>query len=379
MNTTHRPAPSPASARYVGRAVYIYAFDVAYEMKREPIGLLLGQTVANFRIDAGKRTPRQPFFYRPQMIQLPPEERIGPQGPVRVERTVKLFHVGAISIAASVPFAVNDLSELVAFHNLQFTNGSLDQEVRELAEQVRTELTPYCIRPVAALAEGEAYTVFCLHSPLRGPGGGPVESETWLADNRRQIAALLTEEYDAEHLSVQEAEESTSLYLTYYEHDLAVVDWDAALVADDPANFNEVLHFMELANVQLAELGAYDLLLDAALDRSYRDLKGARFRWHREPVRGLREIRLDMARLSDELSNTTKFFGDWHLARLYQNLSQRFHLADWHRVIGEKLRAIDGLYEVLKHDQTNWWMILLEGTIVLLFIIDVILLLAGLA
>ena len=31
---------------------------------------------------------------------------------------------------------------------------------------------------------------------------------------------------------------------------------------------------MELANLQLAELEAYDRILDAAVDRSYRDLAG---------------------------------------------------------------------------------------------------------
>ena len=38
--------------------------------------------------------------------------------------------------------------------------------------------------------------------------------------------------------------------------------------------------------------------------------------------RELREIRVDFARLSDELTNITKFFGDWHLARIYQGLSR---------------------------------------------------------
>ena len=41
----------------------------------------------------------------------------------------------------------------------------------------------------------------------------------------------------------------------------------------------------------------------------------------------LREIRIDMARFNDELPNTTKFFGDWHLARIYEKLSARFHLS----------------------------------------------------
>ena len=84
----------------------------------------------------------------------------------------------------------------------------------------------------------------------------------------------------------------------------------------------------------------------------------------------LRDIRIDMARLSDELSNITKFFGDWHLARVYQHLSARFHLGDWQKAIDEKLKTLDELYQILKQDQNNRLMLWLEVMIVVLFIID---------
>jgi len=376
------PTTLPRSGRpakpYVGEVVYIYAFDVAYELRRQPITELLGQPVAQFVVDASKRSPRHLFFYRPQMVRLPPLERIGPYGPVRVDRIVKLLPVGAISITVRVPFAVNQIEELVAYHDLQFRNGSLNEEVRRLAEEVRTELAPFCVRPVQSLAEEEAYTVFCLESPLRTADGALLSAEDWLNAHRREVASLLTQEPDIDHLSKQEAEESTGRYLSYYEHDLVVIDWDAALLIDQPDNFDETLYIMELANLQLAELEAYDRLLDDALERSYRDLiqRPSRRRWIM--LQDLREIRIDLARFSDELSNITKFFGDWHLARIYQNISARFHLADWHRTVDEKLKTLDELYQLLKHDQTNRWMLILETTIVLLFIIDLVILFAGL-
>ena len=66
-------------------------------------------------------------------------------------------------------------------------------------------------------------------------------------------------------------------------------------------------------------------------------------------------------------STITKFFGDWHLARIYEHVSARFHLADWHRTIDDKLETLDDLYQLLNHDQVNRWMLMLEVTIVLLF------------
>ena len=81
--------------------------------------------------------------------------------------------------------------------------------------------------------------------------------------------------------------------------------------------------------------------LDEAVERSYRDLAPRPLKSQASVLSQLGEIRIDLARLSDELSNITKFFGDWHLARVYQALSTRFHLADWHKSIDEKLKTLE--------------------------------------
>ena len=373
--------------KYTGHVTYIFAYDIAYEMARTPLQTLLGQPVAQFQMDSNKRAPRQLFFYRPQMVRLSPLERIGPQGPVRIERQVKLFSVGAISISVRVPFEVASISDLVRFHDLRFNDGTtIHDDVLTIAEDVRRELAPRLTRPVDRLSDEEAYTVFCITSPLDTPdagGGKHVATEAWLDANRRQVAALLTEEDEQDHLSGQESDESTSRYLSYYDHDMVVVDWDAALIIDEPRYIDEMVYLMELANLQLAELEAYDRILDNVVDRSYRDLSGNNSirglqRWTGvKTLKDLREIRIDLARMSDELSNITKFFGDWHLARIYQTVATRFHLADWKKTIDEKLKTLDDLYQLLQSDRFNRYLLILEVTMCLLFVIDVILLIRG--
>jgi hypothetical protein len=367
--------PGDSQPRIVGQVVYMYAFDIAYDMRRQPIQSLMGHAVEQFVVDASKRSPKQLFFYRPQMLRLPPLQRAGPYGPVSIDLQVKLLPVGALSIRARVPFSVAKIDELVRFHDLRFDDGTyLYDEVRKLADDVRKELHPYLDRPVAQLPDEEAYTVFCIHGPAHGFRGQRVDAEDWLIMNRRQVAALLTEEPDPGHLSDQESDETTRKSFSYFEDDLVVIDWDAAVMIDEPRNFEEVLYIMELANVQLAELEAYDRMLDEAVDRAYRDLRPRRFARFRNTVvqRELREIRIDMARLSDELSNITKFFGDWHLARIYQGLADRFHLSDWHRIIDEKLKTLDDLYQIIRSDMTNNLMLTLEIAVVILFVIELV-------
>ena len=361
-----------------GEVVFIYAFDVAYEISRNKLTQLLGQPVAQYAVDASKRGPKQLFFFLPQMIKLPLSEKPGPQGLVKIEYTIKLLPIGAISISAKVPFSVERIEDLVPYHHLSVGNGIIHEEVLRIAEAVRKELEPHSTRILPRLAEEEAYTVFCITSQSLAVEKNPPIAENWWDQNRRQIAALLTQEPDSEHLSKQEAEESTGRFLSYYEQDLIVIDWDSALLVDDPKNFEESLYVMELANLQLTELKAYDRILDEALERAYRDLRDQSMRTSTHVLHDMREIRIDLTRMNDELSNITKFFGDWHLARVYQNLSARFHLSEWSMNLGSKLKTLDNLYEMLTQERSNRMMLILEVTIVLLFIIDLALLMLGL-
>jgi len=354
-----------------GEVVYLFAFDVAYDMRREPLRRLLGQEVAQFSFDASKRSPPQLSFYRPQMVRLPVVERVGPHGPVRLDRSIKILPIGALSITVRVPFSVERIEDLVHYHDLRFGERTLDDEVRQLAEDARRELAPWHIRPVPHLPDEEAYTIFAITSL---PVGGHLRAVRWLGEHRRAVAALLTQESDLGHLSDRAVEESTARALSYYEHDLVVVDWDAALVIDDRRGIEETIYIMELANLQLAEFEAYDKILDQSVEQSYRDMATRSLFRVRSALAPLRELRIDLARLSDELSNITKFFGDWHSARIYQVLAERFHLPDWHRSIDAKLTTLDELYQLANQDQHTRQMLILEVMIVLLFVLDLVVL-----
>ncbi|HEX2748073.1 MAG TPA: hypothetical protein VHM91_08750 [Verrucomicrobiales bacterium] len=366
---------NPANAPLHGEVVYFYAFDIAYDMRRTGLEKLLGSPLEPYQIHARKRGPRGQSFYRPLMAGLPEMQRTIRGKTVPVQAAVKVLPVGALSVMVRVPFAVSALEELGHWHAPVFDEGgTLEQWVIETVERARTELAPYAVRPHEKLPEGETYTVFCLDTASPGIGDS---APAWLETHRSGVGALLTREPDAAALSSQEIAESTSRWLSYYRHDVVVTDWDASFVIDRPDDFDETLYIMELANVQLEELEAYDAFIDDALERAYRDLSGSRPPGRGDILRELKELRIDLSRFSDELSNITKFFGEWHLARVYENTARVFHLGDWHRAIDEKLKTLDSLYEMLKQDQNHRVMVWLEVGIVLLFVIDVVMIFLG--
>jgi hypothetical protein len=345
-----------------GHVTWLYAFDIAHDMRREPLKTVLGRPVEPWLQSHDHRVPRQSFFHRPQIVRLPPLEGGLPGGgSANLERTIKILPVGGLSIAITAPFSVEKFEDLVAWH--EPPSVAANTSVRNLVQMVMGDLHEYLIQAVEDLEEADAYTVFRL-DPSEGQDAGD-----WLQTHRRQVAALLTQELDSERLCEEEVVETVSRRLGYYKDDLVVVDWDAALVLDRRGPAMEVLHVLELANLQLCELEAYDRLLDTAIESSYADL-GKKRRYNRNVLGNLGELRIDLARLSDELTHAGKFLGDWHLARIYEAASARFHLSDWQRVVDDKLKTLDDLYQMLKHDQFNRLMIILELIVIVILVFE---------
>ena len=79
---------------------------------------------------------------------------------LRLQRSVKILPVGAISITVRLPLACSNLAELVDYHDLKLTDGrTLREDVRQLANEVRNELQPYLIKPNVDLNEDDVRMV----------------------------------------------------------------------------------------------------------------------------------------------------------------------------------------------------------------------------
>ena len=220
-------------------------------------------------------------------------------------------------------------------------------------------------------SEPEAYTVFCLTDV-----GQQANANEWLAVNRREVAELLTGAR-AGSLSEMQIGEVLRISRSYANSDLVVIDWDAALSVELAGQMNDVLYVLELANVQLEEYRVMDQRLDRYLDRAYDDLKRRRFGLlgtYTRTLGALRLFRVDVAKLNDEVTHISKFFGDWYLARIYVGAAERFYLNQWRKSVEDRLGQLDQLYTVVNSDVNNRRMVWLEVLVVVFFAIDLIML-----
>lgn len=351
-----------------GTVVYLYAFDVAGEIRSALVTRVLSRSPEPFQIRVGATVPRDVPFYRPLTIRLPQEEADSSVGRIRLAPVVKIFDVGVVSISYEVPFEVDKLADLVPYHQLRLGSRTLTERAEDLCAQVAAELRPFMDRPTADRPPAEAYTVFCL-SDVQG------DAEAWVRSRGGEVAGLLNEEPDPGRLAASQVEETLSQALSYTRDDVVVVDWDAALVVDRSGYYDDVLYVIELANLQLEEFRLLDDRLDRLFLEAYEDLDEyyrRRSLFHRteKRMRALRSIRMDITKMSEELSNITKFVGDWYLARVYLACKDRFHLGHWEASVDTKLLELDRLYSLVHQEINERRMLVLEATIVALFLLD---------
>jgi hypothetical protein len=188
---------------------------------------------------------------------------------------------------------------------------------------------------------------------------------------------LLTETPE-EKLSEAQVTEVLRIQRSFENTDLAIIDWDAALVVDLNEYIDDVLYALELANLQLEEFRVMDSRLDKYLDHAYEDLDRRplpMFGRANKMLRQLRRFRVDVAKLTDEVTHITKFFGDWHLARVYLGARDRFYLDQWRTSVEQRLAQLDKLYSVAHSEMNEQRMLWLEITIVIFFAIDLVILL----
>jgi hypothetical protein len=349
-----------------GEAVYLYAFDVSNEIITPRVREILSEKPFPFEIRKDRTLPKDMPLYKPLAIEPPPLSTHLQGFPVRL--LVRIYDVGVVTVMMRVEFEASRLSELLPMHNPKLENGeSLDSVAEKLRDQVCESLKDSIVGPTEFPAPPEAYTVFCLTEIAH-----VTDVNEWIGRERSNVAGLLTETAAAQ-LSEAQVTEVLRIQRSFERSDLTVIDWDAAMVVDLTGYVDDVLYALELANLQLEEFKVMDRRLDKYLDRAYEDLDRRRlplFGGASKTLQHLRRFRVDVAKLADEVTHITKFFGDWYLARVYLGARDRFYLDHWRSSVDQRLAQLDKLYSVFHGEVNERRMLWLEIIIVVFFALD---------
>jgi len=172
-------------------------------------------------------------------------------------------------------------------------------------------------------------------------------------------------------------QELTRRAIRYYDDDLVLVDYDAAVIVDQD-DVTALVDIFEVASAQLLELRFYEGMLGRAIAKLLQDVRMARTTvWLlRSPFRQLAHraalLALELGELSDRLERAITLKGDTYSVQVYRDAASRFRLAEADASVREKVETIGRVSEVLGHEIHTRRDLLLEGMVIVLIAFEVV-------
>ena len=137
----------------------------------------------------------------------------------------------------------------------------------------------------------------------------------------------------------------------YSKNDMAVVDWNSALVIE-PSGSMDLPDVIEFALTQLLEMRFYDDLLDQKLATLYSSIENKSSGLFNDPYSNLAkeagQTYIELSEIIETIENSFKVVGDFYLATIFRAASSRFRFNDWLNNINSKLGNLAEVSKVLQ-------------------------------
>jgi len=221
----------------------------------------------------------------------------------------------------------------------------------------------------------EEYTIVCI-------AGADFSPDDFVQANRLTLAALLRNLPGP--LSEADADHALSSRARYTERDLAIVDWEGALLIDDEADFQSDIELLKIGNYELLRYRLLDRAIERNLETVRRELESKRrLSFFSNLVRTSLGQRLELLLDFDKTAQTLLLIGDWYTAQLYRLIVDEFYIDEWKANVQSKLDHLESITDTIHANFTlSWdqtldlvqlvgWLVLLVGYFVL-FYFDVI-------
>lgn len=344
-------------------SIWIYRlFDVAEEIKLDEVEKILSHDRQTSRMVLSR--------IRPKSIRLT-------NPPVAVELGEQDVSTGARKLRASFTAKIYDLGVIGIIMRIPLTGCDGYEEIKRLAVELYNSeaIEPYFLQQLANIREAlsralvkEEYTGFVEDFVI-------YYFREWQKD-WDPAPLLLAED---EPLSPEVRRETLRNSFSYGLEDLAIITWDSALVYD-AAGSNDIPDLLEFANSQLLELRYYDSLLSGQMGKMYEAIEAAgqagsfrQLNRYRRIMNQLAELIVDITEITERIDNSLKVTEDVFYARVYSAALSTFRTRAWAESIDRKISIITQSYTMLSNRLVNRRSELLELTIILLILLELIL------
>jgi hypothetical protein len=353
-----------------GRIIVYRIFDIADEIDLGAVEELVKSTHGSSRLSI-ERSTGHALMVRNAPITLTlsaASVRLG-SGSVRVEQFARLWDYGVISMQFHLPIpAGTSWDALVRLAAMVEDDNDFDELALRGSGELAWTLASATKSPHDPQGV-EDYVVYLLERVA----GVQTAAELLTAVD---VPALILGE-PTEKLSSKVRSAIRESVLSYSERDLAVIDWNSALVVE-PEGSRDVADMLEFAATHLMEFRYFDDLLDERLERLYDSLerRGSVWSFFRNDYdrlsREASSLYLEFSDYVERVDNSLKFVGDFYLATIFRSAVGRFNLHEWELSLNRKMTALARISEMLQGEINARRSHFLEVIVVVLILVELL-------
>jgi hypothetical protein len=289
---------------------------------------------------------------------------------LRLSGRITYYDYGVVSLNLELPFT-GSWQDLIRLSARWMNEPELDMRAADVIRKHVKRIMPALV-DANPYELSEDYVIIYIETVRHE--GEPVTASQLVEHQGDAIAQIVRGE--VANFSRTETVEILESRLSYYETDLLVTGWSAALVYDTPEGAVPTIQLLEYANTQLLEFRYYDSVLTRLLQTVYRTLEKrggvfAGWRLGREATR-INAIRLEVRELTERVDNAIKFLSDMFAARLYRMAAAKIGVPDYRALVEQKLYSAGELYGFMVEQFHQRRSFILELLVVIILLIELV-------
>jgi hypothetical protein len=347
---------------------------VCEEIDLDRLRQILGSSSTGRDPSFSRAAPEYVRFERPPVVER--SESVDFDGQ-QLRAEVNYYDYGVVGVRLQLPFAAA-WPEVVERASRLLNAPEPEAHAAKLVRTHLGRVESALIKPHDKPWENwlhEEYVV--VH--LDRAGQAPLKAKELFQRHGADIAKIVRGE--SVDLAKRERDEILGSRMSYYQDDLLVVGWAAAFVYDSAEGAAPVIQLLEYANTQLLEFRYYDRVLTRVLQEVYKSLDAKGGFWDRwkmaRQARQLNTIRLDVRELTERADTAIKFLSDMFSARVYRLAADRVGVADYRRLVEDKLQTSAALYDSMMDQFHQGRAFVLELIVVIILLVDLAFLFRG--
>ena len=350
-------------------SILVYrVFDVAEEINLSKVESLLKSEIAGDRLKLAS-LPRQRVIMRnaPLMLNLGECEIDFLQQSTKVEVFAKIWDYGVLTLLYQIPIRAGlEMTQLVDLAAKLDQDTVIDDLARVRADGLVKLITP-ALRDPHHWPEFEDYVIYFFEEIAN------VKNMTDFLE-KADVARLIVAENSAALAERSKKSILESIY-QYSDQDLAIIDWNSAVVVE-PSGRKEVPEVIEFALTHMMEMRYYDSLLDQRLTLLYDEIEESRGKFFNNKFLKLsREASaryIEFSEFIERVDNSFKTVGDFYLAQIFRAAGEEFRIPEWEQNITRKMNLLASLSQLLQGEINVNRSLLLEVTIVVLIVFELV-------